>query len=205
MYRHNYKILHGGFIVKALKEKILSEGIAVNEDILKVDGFVNHQVDPELMKQIGEEFAAYFKGRGITKVVTIESSGIAPALMTSYALGVPMIILKKQPSKVLNENLFHTVVTSFTKGTSYDLTLSQKFIDENDHVLIIDDFLANGEAATGAIRLLRKAHATVAGIGILIEKSFQPGREKLTEQGIDVYSLARIAKLGKDLIEFLPE
>ena len=167
--------------MKILEEKILSEGIAVNEDILKVDSFVNHQVDPVLMHQIGEAFAAHYKDCGVTKVV------------------------KKQPSKVLNDNLYQTVVTSFTKGTSYELTLSQQFINENDHVLIVDDFLANGEAATGAIRLLRKAHATIAGVGILIEKSFQPGRGKLIEQGIDVYSLARISKLGKDLIEFIPE
>ena len=191
--------------MKILEEKILSEGIAVNEDILKVDSFVNHQVDPVLMHQIGEAFAAHYKDCGGTKVVTIESSGIAPALMTALALNVPMIILKKQPSKVLNDNLYQTVITSFTKGTSYELTLSQQFINENDHVLIVDDFLANGEAATGAIRLLRKAHATIAGVGILIEKSFQPGRGKLMEQGIDVYSLARISKLGKDLIEFIPE
>lgn len=163
--------------MKILEEKILSEGIAVNEDILKVDSFVNHQVDPVLMQQIGEAFAAHYKDCGVTKVVTIESSGIAPALMTALALNVPMIILKKQPSKVLNDNLYQTVVTSFTKGTSYELTLSQQFINENDHVLIVDDFLANGEAATGAIRLLRKAHATIAGVGILIEKSFQPTRK----------------------------
>ena len=121
------------------------------------------------------------------------------------ALNVPMLILKKQPSKVLNQNLYQTVVTSYTKGTSYELTLSKDFIDENDHVLIIDDFLANGEAATGAIRLIRKAHATIAGVGILIEKSFQPGHEKLKEQGIDVYSLARIAKMGENHIEFVED
>ncbi|MDD6306593.1 MAG: xanthine phosphoribosyltransferase [Clostridiales bacterium] len=191
--------------MKMLEEKILAEGRAMGEDILKVDSFINHQVDPLLMKQIGEEFAEHFKDKGITKVVTIESSGIAPALMTALALDVPMIILKKQPSKILNDDLYQTVVTSFTKETSYELTLSRKFLDENDHVLIIDDFLANGEAATGAIRLIRSAHATVAGIGILIEKSFQPGRQKLTAQGFEVYALARVAKLGKDLIEFLPE
>ena len=194
-------------IVKILEEKILSEGIAVNEDILKVDSFVNHQVDPVLMQQIGEAFPAHYKDCGVTKVVTIEEYLPVSLLlfMTALALNVPMIILKKQPSKVLNDNLYQTVVTSFTKGTSYELTLSQQFINENDHVLIVDDFLANGEAATGAIRLLRKAHATIAGVGILIEKSFQPGRGKLMEQGIDVYSLARISKLGKDLIEFIPE
>lgn len=191
--------------MKILEDMILERGIAVNEDILKVDSFVNHQVDPELMKNIGDEFAEHFKGQGITKVATIESSGIAPALMTALALNVPMLILKKQPSKILNQDLYQTVVTSYTKGTSYELTLSKNFISENDHVLIIDDFLANGEAATGAIRLIRKAHATIAGVGILIEKSFQPGYEKLTEQGIDVYSLARIAKLGEGLIEFVKD
>ena len=145
--------------MKILEDMILERGIAVNEDILKVDSFVNHQVDPELMKNIGDEFAEHFKGQGITKVATIESSGIAPALMTALALNVPMLILKKQPSKILNQDLYQTVVTSYTKGTSYELTLSKNFISENDHVLIIDDFLANGEAATGAIRLIRKAHA----------------------------------------------
>ena len=191
--------------MKILEDMILERGIAVNEDILKVDSFVNHQVDPELMKNIGDEFAEHFKGQGITKVATIESSGIAPALMTALALNVPMLILKKQPSKILNQDLYQTVVTSYTKGTSYELTLSKNFISENDHVLIIDDFLANCEAATGAIRLIRKAHATIAGVGILIEKSFQPGYEKLTEQGIDVYSLARIAKLGEGVIEFVKD
>ena len=191
--------------MKILEDMILERGIAVNEDILKVDSFVNHQVDPELMKNIGDEFAEHFKGQGITKVATIESSGIAPALMTALALNVPMLILKKQPSKILNQDLYQTVVTSYTKGTSYELTLSKNFISENDPVLIIDDFLANGEAATGAIRLIRKAHATIAGVGILIEKSFQPGYEKLTEQGIDVYSLARIAKLGEGVIEFVKD
>lgn len=191
--------------MKELEEKILSEGRALNEDILKVDSFINHQVDPQLMQRIGEEFARHFKDKGVTKVATIESSGIAPALMTAVALGVPMIILKKQPSKILNDGLLQTEVTSYTKGTSYELTLAQKFISEDDNILIIDDFLANGEAATGALRLIRHAHATVAGLGIVIEKSFQPGREKLKEQGIDVYSLARVSKLGNGIVEFIPE
>lgn len=189
--------------MKLLKEKIISDGLAVNEDILKVDSFINHQVDPKLMMELGKELAAHFKDHGITKVATIESSGIAPALTCALALDVPMIILKKQPSKTLNSDLYQTIVTSYTKGTSYELTLSSKYITADDHVLIIDDFLANGEAATGALRLIRKAHATIAGVGVLIEKSFQPGREKLTSQGIEVYSLARIAKMDKDLIEFI--
>lgn len=110
--------------------------------------------------------------------------------------------LKKQPSKILNDNLFQTEVTSFTKGTSYELTLSSKFVSEKDHVLIIDDFLANGEAATGAIRLIRKAHATIAGVGVLIEKAFQPGHEKLVSQGFDVYPLARISHMAKMRLNF---
>lgn len=191
--------------MKLLEDKIREAGIAVNENILRVDSFINHQVDPELMMELGKELAAHFQDKGVTKVATIESSGIAPALTCAMALGVPMIILKKQPSKTLNSDLYQTIVTSYTKGTSYELTLSSKYITADDHVLIIDDFLANGEAATGALRLIRKAHATIAGIGILIEKSFQPGREKLTSQGIDVYSLARIGKMDKDYIEFIEE
>ena len=188
-----------------LKERILAEGFAKSENILKVDGFLNHQVDPVLMKNIGEEFASHYKNMGITKVVTIESSGIAPALMTAMALEVPMIILKKQSSKVLNDTLYQTVVTSYTKGNSYELYLVPEYINENDHVLIVDDFLADGEAATGAIRLLRMAHATIAGVGILIEKSFQPGRKKLEEQGFHVYSLVRIASLSEGKIQFIEE
>lgn len=191
--------------MKKLEEKILAEGKAISESILKVDSFINHQVDPLLMKEIGEEFARHYDGQGITKVVTIESSGIAPALMTALALNVPMIILKKQPSSVLNQNLYQTVVTSYTKSTSYELTMSQDYISDTDHVLIVDDFLSNGEAATGAIRLIRKAHATIAGLGVLVEKSFQPGREKLEEQGLDIYALARIAKLEAGVIEFVQE
>lgn len=191
--------------MRELEEKILAEGRAVNEDILKVDSFINHQVEPELMKRMGEAFADHFKDRGITKVVTIESSGISPALMTALALDVPMVIFKKQPSKILNDDLYQTVVTSYTKETSYELTLSKKFISEKDHVLVIDDFLANGEAVTGVLRLLRQAHATVAGFGVLIEKSFQPGRAKLEEQGIEVYALSRIGKMHTDYIEFLSE
>lgn len=191
--------------MKLLEDKILSDGIAVNEHILKVDSFINHQVDPELMQEVGKEFASHFSGKGITKVATIESSGISPALMTALTLNVPLIILKKQPSKILNQDYYQTVVTSYTKGTNYELTLSQKYISEEDHVLIIDDFLANGEAATGAVRLIRKSHATIAGIGILVEKSFEPGHDKLTQQGIEVYSLARIAKLGEGFVEFVKE
>lgn len=191
--------------MKLLEEKILAEGIAESDSILKVDSFINHQIDPALMKTLGEEIAAHFTGKDITRVATIESSGIAPALMTAAALGVPLVILKKQPSKILNQDLYQTVVTSYTKGISYELTVSSHFMNESDHVLIVDDFLANGEAATGAIRLIRKSHATIAGMAVLIEKTFQPGREKLEEQGIDVFALARISKLEPGVIRFVED
>ena len=181
--------------MKELEEKILKEGHALSENILKVDSFINHQVDPVLMQQIGDAFAGHFGNKGITKVVTIESSGIAPALMTAISLNVPMIILKKQPSKVLNDNLLQTVVTSFTKGTSYELTLSHQFIEENDNVLIIDDFLANGNAANGIIDLIDQAGAQLVGMGFIIEKAFQHGGEVLRERGIHVESLAIIDSL----------
>lgn len=188
--------------MKLLEEKIRQDGNAVNEYILKVDSFINHQVDPVLMQEMGKDIADHFKDRGITKVAAIESSGIAPALMASLALGVPLIILKKQPSKILNQDLYQTVVTSFTKETNYELTLSKKYISEEDHVLIVDDFLANGEAATAALRLLRMSHATIAGLAVLIEKSFQPGHDKLSAQGVEIYALAQIAKMAENLIQF---
>ncbi len=189
--------------MKLLEDKIKKDGLAVNEHILKVDSFINHQIDPMLMQEMGKDIAEHFKDKGITKIATIESSGIAPALMTAVTMDVPLIILKKQPSKILNQDLYQTVVTSFTKETNYELTLSKKYISDNDHVLIVDDFLANGEAATAALRLLRMSHATIAGFAVLIEKSFQPGREKLISQGIEVYALARIAKMAENYIEFV--
>ena len=189
--------------MEKLHNKILSEGRALNESVLKVDSFLNHGVDAKLMYEIGTCFREYFNSKGITNIFTIESSGIAPAVMTALQMNLPMVTLKKQTSKILNGEVYQTTVHSFTKGSDYELTLSKKYISENDNVLIIDDFLANGEAALGAIRLVEEAGAKVGGIGIVIEKSFQPGRKMLDDKGYDVYSLARIKKLGKDLIEFL--
>ena len=178
--------------MKLLEDKILQEGKVLGDDILKVDSFVSHQVDVNLMEELGKDMAEHFRGQGVTKVFTIEASVIAPALFTARALEVPLLILKKQNAENLGTEVWQTEVVSYTKDTSYRLTLAKNYISDSDHVLIVDDFLANGEAATGAVRLIRKAHATVAGIGVLIEKTFQPGREKLESQVIPVYAQARI-------------
>ncbi|WP_148347119.1 xanthine phosphoribosyltransferase [Clostridium butyricum] len=191
--------------MESLRRKILEEGNALSETVLKVDSFLNHQVDAQLMYEMGTYFKEYFKNHNITKIFTIESSGIAPTAMTALQMNLPMVTLKKQGSKILNGDVYQTTVHSFTKGTDYELTLSKKYINEDDNILIIDDFLANGEAAFGAARLVENAGAKVAGIGIVIEKSFQPGPKLLEEKGYDVYSLARIARLDKDVIEFVEE
>lgn len=189
--------------MEKLRQRILEEGQALSENVLKVDSFLNHGVDSKLMYEIGTCFKQYFQDKGATKIFTIESSGIAPTVMTALQMNLPMVTLKKQTSKILNGEVYQTTVHSFTKNSDYELTLSKKFINKNDNIIIIDDFLANGEAALGAIRLVEEAGANVCGIGIVIEKSFQPGRAMLQEKGYDIYSLARIKKLGKDLIEFI--
>ncbi|MSR91568.1 xanthine phosphoribosyltransferase [Inconstantimicrobium porci] len=191
--------------MKKLEERILKEGRALSKEVLKVDSFLNHAVDTKLMYDIGEEFKKYFENHNITKIFTIESSGIAPAVMTAFLMDLPMVTLKKKTSKILNGEVYQTTVHSFTKDSDYELTLSKDYINSNDKVLIIDDFLANGEAAKGAARLVEEAGAKVSGIGIVIEKSFQPGREILEEKGYDICSLARISKLDKDVIEFIEE
>ena len=187
-----------------LKETITRDGVVINDHVLKVDSFLNHQVDTKLMDLIGEEFANYFKNKNITKVVTIESSGIAPAYATALRLNVPLIIFKKQSSAILDtETTIQTPVHSFTKNTDYTLMASKKYLSETDNILIIDDFLANGQAVMGAYRILKEAGSSVAGVGIVIEKSFQDGRKKLEDLGLDIYSLARISKISSDGIEFL--
>ena len=191
--------------MELLKQRILKDGYALSESVLKVDSFLNHGVDPELMFNIGKEFKEYFKDHGITKIFTIESSGIAPTVMTALQMNLPMVTLKKQSPKILNGDVYQTRVHSFTKDVDYELTLSKKYISKEDNILIIDDFLAYGEAAFGAIRLVEEAGAKVAGIGIVIEKSFQPGRNQLEKMGYDICSLARVKKLDKGLVEFIEE
>lgn len=188
--------------MQMLKDAILERGKALNQDVLLVDSFLNHQVDVALMEEVGEEFAKYFADRGITRVVTIESSGIAPASFTALALGLPLVIMKKQTSRILKGDLLQTTVRSFTKGTQYELTVKREFLPAGEKILLIDDFLASGEAAFGVIHLAQQAGAEVAGIGIVIEKAFQSGHQRLADEGMDVYSLARIASMSADAITF---
>lgn len=188
--------------MEALKKKIRECGRALNEHVLLVDMFLNHQVDCELMDKIGAEFQRLFAQAGITKVATIESSGIAPSAMTALRMGVPMIILKKATSVILTDGVVQTEVFSFTKRTSYQLTLKKEFIDKDDRVLVIDDFMANGEAAMGAAKLIERAGGTVAGIGIVISKNFQPGMKRLVDAGYNVKSLAPITRMGEGFVEF---
>ena len=188
--------------MELLKQKILSEGRALNDHVLLVDSFLNNQVDPQLMRAVGAEFASRFADAGVTRVVTIESSGIAPAVMTVLEMTVPMVILKKSLSSILQNDILHTEVFSFTKNSAYPLTLKRKYVVPGDRILVIDDFLANGEAAFGAIRLLEQAGAQVAGIGAVIAKAFQPGMQKLRDAGDRVEALAPVSRMAENISEF---
>ena len=189
--------------MKLLENRILNDGNVLGEDILKVDSFLTHQVDYELMQEIGKVFADAYKDAGITKVVTIEASGIAPALYTALAMNVPMIFAKKAKNITMTEGILTAEVYSFTKRVTSTVSIASKFLSEDDTVLIVDDFLANGQAAKGLLEIIGQAGAKVAGIGIVIEKSFQTGRQLLEEMGIPVVSLARIASLSEGQVSFL--
>jgi xanthine phosphoribosyltransferase len=189
--------------VHALEQKILAEGIVLSEEVLKVDSFLNHQIDPAMMQLIGQEFARLFKDAGITKIITIEASGIAPAVMAGLELGVPVIFARKYQSLTLKDDLYRSKVFSFTKQIESTIAISNKHISSSDKVLVIDDFLANGQAALGLADLIHQANAEVIGIGIVIEKSFQPGRELLLEKGYRVESLARVKSLANGTVEFV--
>lgn len=189
--------------MQTLMNRIMQDGNVLNGDVLKVDSFVTHQVDPSLMAEVGQCFAEVFKDYGITKVVTIESSGIVPAVYTAQQLKVPMIFARKSKSLTMDEELLTASVYSFTKQVTSTVAISSKFLTKEDRVLIIDDFLANGQAAKGLIELCQKAEAEVAGVGILIEKAFQSGRKLLEEMQVKVVSLARIESLENGKIQFL--
>ena len=188
--------------MKTLEERILKDGYVLGENILKVDSFLTHQVDLNLMKEIGKVFADKFAAAGITKVVTIEASGIAPALYTSDALGVPMIFAKKSKNITMNEGILTAEVYSFTKQASNTVSIASKYLSENDKVLIVDDFLANGQAAKGLIEIVEQAGAKVEAVGIVIEKSFQDGRGLLEKTGIPVFSLARLERFENGQVVF---
>ena len=186
--------------MKVLKERILRDGKCFEGGILKVDNFINHQMDPILMKSIAVEFVRRFASTNINKVMTIEASGIAPAIMVGYLLELPVVFAKKK-KPVTMENMLTTSVYSFTKDRSYDVCVSKDFLSKgdrvlfDDHVLVIDDFLANGNAAKGIIDLVEKAGAELSGMGFIIEKAFQHGGDYLRNAGIRVESLAIIESL----------
>lgn len=188
--------------MKLLEERILKDGDVLGENILKVDSFLTHQVDFELMQEIGKVFADKYKEAGITKVVTIEASGIAPAVYAAQALGVPMIFAKKAKNITMTEGILTAEVYSFTKQVTSQVSIVSRFLSNDDTVLIIDDFLANGQAAKGLLEIIGQAGAKVAGIGIVIEKSFQDGRDLLEKTGVPVTSLARIKAFENGRVVF---
>ena len=188
--------------MKLLEERILKDGNVLGENILKVDSFLTHQVDFKLMKEIGQTFADHFKDAGITKVVTIEASGIAPALYVAESLDVPMIFAKKAKNITMNEGILTAEVYSFTKQVTSTVSIAGKFLDPADKVLIIDDFLANGQAAKGLIQIIEQAGAKVEAIGIVIEISFQDGRGLLEVLGYPVVSLARLDRFENGQVVF---
>ncbi len=188
--------------MQLLKERILKEGKVVSDSILKIDSFLNHQIDPFFMKAVGEEFAKRFQNREITKVLTVEASGIAVGLMVGLALNVPVVFAKKKLASTLDHRYFSSTVYSFTKKESVQIFVSKAYLKPEDKVLIIDDFLARGEALKGLLSIVEQAQATVAGVGIVVEKAFQDGGKKLREKGIEIQSLVRIASLKNGQVKF---
>lgn len=191
--------------MRELEEKIREYGTVLPGNFLKVDAFLNHQVDPQLMLHVGQEFAKLFADEGVTKIWTVESSGIAPAVMTGLAMNVPVIFARKHKSLTLNQNMYVADVYSYTKKTTNRISISKKYVSPDDKILMIDDFLANGQAVEGMLEIADQAGVDVAGAGIVIEKSFQPGAKELRDRGVRLESLARIKSLKDNQIEFMPD
>lgn len=189
--------------MKKIEEIILSRGQVLDGNILRVDSFLNQQIDTRLMEEIGKEFSEYFKGKGITKILTVESSGIAPALATGRRLSCDVVFARKQKSLTTDDYSYSSTAYSYTKEEMKQLIVSKEFISEDDKILIIDDFLANGQAVKALMAIINQSGASLVGVGIVIEKSFQEGRRLLDEMGVDVYSLARISELSYENIEFI--
>ena len=189
--------------MESLVQRIIRDGKCLGEDILKVDSFLNHQIDVTLVKAIGEEFARIFAGQDISKILTIEASGIPIAFATSEAMGnVPLVFAKKTAPSTMTDGFYTAEVKSFTKGTVSHVVVSKRYLSPKDRVLLIDDFLAHGEAARGLLEICIKAGAECVGLGAVIEKKYQGGAERLRAKGLRVESLAVITSLKDGQIEF---
>ena len=188
--------------MQSLKDRILREGKNLGNGILKVDGFINHQVDPELMEACGKELASRFKGVGATKVLTAEISGIAPALATAMYLGLPVVYARKSKPITMPDQVYLTLSPSHTKGRMVELIVSPEYLAGGEKVLIIDDFLASGATIQGLARLAQTAGARIVGVGALVEKTFEGGREVLASLGVPIEALARIKSMEGDTIVF---
>ena len=183
--------------MKILKDRILKDGRCYPGGILKVDNFINHQMDPILMKSIGVEFVRRFASTPINKIITVEASGIAPAIMVGYLLELPVVFAKKKKPSTM-ENMLITSVYSFTKQRSYGVCVSKDFLRPDDRVLFIDDFLANGKALEGLVALVKDSGAKLVGAGIVVEKGFQVGGDLLRSEGIRLESLAIVESMDED-------
>lgn len=183
--------------MELLKRRIRESGRVLGTDILKVDGFLNHQMDAALFDEIGREFARRFAGLGVNKILTIEASGIGIACLTALHFGCPAVFAKKSASRNISTDVYTTRITSFTHNKVYDVIVSKEYLGPDDNVLIVDDFLANGEALRGLVRLVQSAGARLVGAGIVIEKAFQPGGDQLRADGMRVESLARIRSMSE--------
>jgi xanthine phosphoribosyltransferase len=190
-------------LMEALKERIRRDGKNLGGGILKVDGFINHQVDPVLMDACGQEFARIFADLDATRVLTAEISGIAPAVMTALYLKIPVVYARKTKPITMPDTVYLTVAPSHTKGRNVELIVSPEYLQPGERVLIIDDFLASGATIHGLVRLTQAAGATLVGIGALIEKPFEGGRESLSKLGIPIESLVQIAAMENGDIQFV--
>lgn len=188
--------------MKLLEDRILKDGQVFPGNILKVDSFLNHQIDVELLNKMGEEILRLYKDCGVNKILTIEASGIGIACITAQFFSCPVLFAKKTKTKNIASSVYKTQVRSFTHGTEYDVIVSKDFLGENDRVLIIDDFLAEGNALLGLIDLCNQAGATVAGCAIAVEKAFQCGRERVESKGIRVESLAIVESMTDNAVKF---
>ena len=188
--------------MELLKERILKDGVVKPGNVLKVDSFLNHQMDIDLINEIGREFRRRFPSEKITKILTIESSGIGIACIAAQYFHVPVVFAKKAQSINIDGEIYHTKVESFTHKKVYDVIVSKKFLGPEDHVLVIDDFLANGEASLGLAELVHQASSSVAGVGIAVDKAFQPGHDRLLHAGYRLESLAVIESLDGGRVHF---